>query len=78
MRLLLLDLCLISKNKSLEELYSLAETGDITANDIISIEHWFEDNVWGVKEELDIVCPKCNKEASKGYVLSIEDFFSII
>lgn len=78
MRLLLLDLCLISKTKSLDELYAMAETGEITANDIITIEQWFENTIWGVKEEIDVICPKCKKEASKGYLLSIEDFFSII
>lgn len=78
MRLLLLDLCLISKDHSIEELYALAESGEITANDIVSIEKWFEDNTWGVKEIVDITCPKCKKEASKGYLLSVEDFFSVI
>lgn len=78
MRLLLLDLCLLSKERSLAELYALAESGELTANDILTVEHWFEDNTWGVKEIVDVKCPKCNKEASKGYLLSIEDFFSVI
>lgn len=78
MRLLLLDLCLISKTKTLDELYDLAESGELTANDIITIEQWFEDSVWGVDEKATVTCPKCKKEASKGYLLSIEDFFSII
>lgn len=78
MRLLLLDLCLISKDKSIEELYPLAESGELTANDIITIEQWFEDNTWGVDEEVTLTCPKCKKEVSRGYLLSIEDFFSII
>lgn len=77
-RLLLIDLCLIKGDKSLEDVYRLAESGDITASDIVTIEKWIEDNVWGVKEELLIKCPECAKEASRGYTLSIEDFFSVI
>lgn len=77
-RLLLIDLCLIKGDKSLEDMYRLAENGDITASDIITIEKWIEDNVWGVKEELLIKCPQCEKEASRGYTLSIEDFFSVV
>lgn len=76
MRLLLLDLCLISETKSLAELYALAENGDITAVDIMNIEEWFTKSVWGVKEEIKIKCPKCGKEASRGYILSLEDYFS--
>ena len=78
MRILLLDLCLISQEKSLDELYALTENADITANDIVTIENWFTENEWGMKEEIKVKCPKCHKEASRGYVLSIEDFFSFI
>ena len=78
MRILLLDLCLISQEKSLDELYALTESADITANDIVTIENWFTKNEWGMKEEVNVKCPKCHKEASRGYVLSIEDFFSFI
>lgn len=78
MRLLLLDLCLISREKTLDELYSLTENADITANDIVTIENWFADNEWGIKEEVNVKCPHCKKEASRGYMLSIEDFFSYI
>ena len=77
MRLLLLDLCLISKEKSLEELYKLAEEGEITAEDIVNIEQWFSNTIWGIKEELIVKCPKCGKEESRGYILALEDFFSI-
>lgn len=77
-RLLLIDLCLIKGDKSLRDMYAMAEQGDITASDIIQIEKWIEDNVWGVKEELIVKCPKCGKEVSRGYTLSIEDFFSVI
>lgn len=77
-KLLLIDLCLIRGNKSLDEVYQLAESGDITASDIIGIEKWIENDVWGVKEELTIKCPACGKEVSRGYMLSIEDFFSVI
>lgn len=77
MKLLLLDLCFISGNSSLEELYNLAEDGTITAQDIVNIEHWFENNIWGVKEELKIKCPVCGKESSRAYILAPEDFFSI-
>lgn len=76
MRLLLLDLCLLSENKSLPELYSLASDGTITASDIIEVEKWFADNIWGVKEEITIKCPKCGKEESRAYILALEDFFS--
>lgn len=78
MRLLMLDLCLISNGKSLEEMYKLAENGTITAEDIVGIEKWFVDNVWGVKEELTIKCPICGKEESRAYALHLEDFFSAI
>ena len=79
MRILLLDLLTISgKGQSLDELYALAEDGTITASDIASIEDWFTNNIWGIKEEVNIKCKKCNKEASRGYVLSIEDFFSVV
>ncbi len=79
LRLLLLDLCLISDNgRKIEELYSLAEQGEITADDIFKVEKWFETNIWGVKEHVNIKCPHCQKEASRGYLLSIEDFFSIV
>ena len=77
-RLLLIDLCLIKGDKTLEEVYRWAENGDITAPDIIVIEKWIENNIWGVQEELLIKCPKCEKEVSRGYALSIEDFFSVI
>jgi DNA-directed RNA polymerase subunit RPC12/RpoP len=77
-RLLLIDLCLIKDNHSLEDVYRMAENGEITASDIIAIEKWIEDNIWGVKEELLVKCPACGKEVSRGYMLSIEDFFSVI
>lgn len=77
-RLLLIDLCLIKGDKNLEDIYHMAENGDITASDIIQIEKWLEDNIWGVKEELKVKCNHCGKEVSRGYMLSIEDFFSVI
>lgn len=77
-KMLLIDLCLIRGNKTLEDIYQLAENGDITASDIIAIEKWIENNVWGVKEELTIKCTDCGKEVSRGYMLSIEDFFSVV
>lgn len=78
MRLLLLDLCLISNGKTLDELWAMADDGTITAEDIFTIEEWFKKSIWGVKEEVTIKCPKCGKEASREYVLSLEDFFSIV
>lgn len=75
-RLLLLDLCLISEGTTLDDLYKKAEEGIITASDIITIEKWFSDNIWGVKEEIMVKCPKCGKERSRAYVLALEDFFS--
>ena len=77
-RLLLVDLCLISNGRSLDEMYSLAEKGEITATDIIKIEQWIEKNVWGVNETIVTKCNHCKKEASRGYSLSIEDFFSVV
>lgn len=77
-RMLLIDLCLIKGEKSLDDIYQMAEQGDITASDIIAVEKWIENNTWGVKEEMMIKCPDCGKEVSRGYMLSIEDFFSVI
>lgn len=76
LRLLLLDLCLISEGTTLDDLYKKAEDGIITASDILTIEEWFANNIWGVKEEITIKCPKCGKESSRAYVLALEDFFS--
>lgn len=78
MRLLLLDLCLISNGRSLAEMYALAEDGTITAEDIFQVEDWFRNNIWGVKEEMLVKCPKCGKEESRAYMLALEDFFSIV
>lgn len=76
MRLLLLDLCLISKEHSVDELYQAAMNGDLTAEDIIAIEKWFTNVIWGVKEEVTIKCPKCGKEETRSYSLALEEFFS--
>jgi len=76
MRLLALDLCLISNGKSLEEMWNLADDGTITAADITMVEEWFTKTVWGVKEEIVVKCPNCGKESSRGYMLALEDFFS--
>lgn len=78
LKLLLLDLCLISNGKPLSEMYRLTEEGTITANDIVNVEEWFSTNVWGIKEEVTIKCPECGKEESREYYLSLEDFFSIL
>ena len=59
-------------------MYTLAENGTLTASDIIGIEKWFTDNVWGVKEEMTVTCPKCGTEEVREYSLSLEDFFSAI
>ena len=76
MRLLALDLCLISNGKSLDEMWNLAEDGTITVEDITAVENWFTKTVWGVKEEALVKCPKCGKESSRAYILALEDFFS--
>lgn len=78
MRLLLLDLCLISNGRPLEEMYDLAEKDLITAEDCVGIEDWFVNNIWGVKEEMLVKCPVCGKEESRGYSLALEDFFSAV
>ena len=77
-RLLLVDLCLISNGRSLDEMWQLANDGTITAEDIIAIEDWFSKTIWGVKEEITVKCPKCGKESSRGYILALEDFFSAV
>lgn len=77
-RLLLVDLCSISGEKTLEEMYNLAEEGTITAEDIFAIEEWIQKHVWGVEEKLSYVCSKCGKEETRDYSLSLEDFFSAI
>lgn len=76
MRLLLLDLCLISKEKSVDELYEQACNGEISAEDIATIEKWFTDTIWGVKEEVTVQCPKCGKEETQSYSLALQEFFS--
>ena len=76
MRILLFDLCLVANGKSLEEMYKLAEEGVITAEDILNIEKWFDDNSFGVKEETIVKCPKCGKEESRTYILRLDSFFS--
>ena len=78
MRLLLLDLCMISTDHSLDELYKSASEGLITAQDIITIEDWFKNTLWGVKQEMKVKCPKCGKESLREYVLGLEDFFSAV
>jgi len=76
-RLLLLDLCLISDGKYLMDLWKLAEDGTITPQDIMTIEEWFVKNVWGVKEEILVRCPKCGKEETREFTLPLEAFFSV-
>lgn len=78
MRLLILDLCLISKEKTVDELYEAASNGEITAEDITAIEDWFAHTIWGVKEEVVTKCPKCGKEETRSYSLALESFFSAI
>ena len=78
MRLLLLDLALISTNYPIDELYKYASDGTITAQDIIVIEEWFKNTIWGVKEQMKVKCPKCGKETLREYVLGLEDFFSAV
>lgn len=76
-RLLLLDLCLISDGKFLMDLWKQADTGIITPQDIMEIEEWFVKNVWGVKEEIMVRCPKCGKEETREFTLPLEAFFSV-
>ncbi len=77
--MLLATLCTISGEKSLEELYLLAESGEITLIDMLTIEKWIEENSnWGMEEKVNVVCPKCKKEDSRAYSLALEDYFSVI
>ena len=50
----------------------------LTAEDMMKIEDWFGKTIWGVKEEVNVKCPKCGKESSRAYVLALEDFFSAV
>lgn len=77
-RLLLFDLCLIANGKSLNDMFKLVEEDQITANDIITIENWFKENIWGIEEKISTTCNNCKKEVSKEYILSLEDYFSVI
>lgn len=70
-------LCAIEGQYSLEELYKFAEDGTLTAEDMILIEDWIEKNIWGVKEEILVKCPKCGKEETKAYAVSLVDYFSV-
>ena len=74
--ILLLDLCAISVDRDIKELYAAACTGELTVEDIIKIEDWINNTVWGVDETVNIKCPVCGMEESREYFLSLEDFFS--
>lgn len=72
---LVYDLCLLSDWKPLEELWALAETGEITMQDIIVVEDFLAKCMWGVKEECKFNCRKCGEEVSSAYDMQLEDFF---
>ena len=72
---LLYDLCLLSDWKPLEELWALAETGEITMQDIVVLEDFMTKCMWGVKEELKYTCRKCGKEVASSYEMQLADFF---
>ena len=74
--ILLLDLCAISVDRDINELYEAACTGELTVEDIIKIENWINSAVWGVNETVNIKCPLCGMEESREYFLTLEDFFS--
>ena len=66
------------RNPSLEIAIRLAHYLKVPVEDIFQVEDWFRNNIWGVKEEMLVKCPKCGKEESRAYMLALEDFFSIV
>lgn len=76
MRILVMDLLLLSDWQPLPELWNLAMMGDITVEDTVRIEQYLSDSLWGVKEEVKDVCRHCNKEVVVSYQLDAADFFS--
>ncbi len=75
LKILVYDLLLLSNWKPLNELWALAENGDITVQDIALIEKFIDDNTWGVREEYTYVCRHCNKEVSNPFAVRLDDFF---
>lgn len=71
------DLCAIANEYTLEELYKFAEDGTLTAEDILKIEDWIKNSIWGVKEEFLAKCPFCGKEEPRRYSLTLGDYFSV-
>ena len=70
-------LCAIEGQYNLEELYKFSEDGTLTAEDMINIEDWMAKTIWGIKEEVNVKCPKCGKEETKAYSVSLVDYFSV-
>lgn len=75
---LLAELCLISGDRTLEEMYDLTEDGTVTVQDLLEVENWFEKHDWGVHEEIRVRCPKCGKEEVRRFTIDLMDFFSYI
>ena len=72
---LVYDLCSLTEWKSLDELWTLAESGEITMQDIIVIEDYIAKSMWGVKEEYKFNCRKCGEEVADAYTMQLADFF---
>ena len=77
MRIMVMDLLTLSEWQPLPELWNLAYMGDITVEDIIRIEQFLSQAIWGPKEEVKHTCRHCNKEVVVSYQLDATDFFSV-
>lgn len=76
MRILVVELLLLSKWQPLEETWEMAKSGQITSQDITKIEEFIAKNNWGVKEEVHGKCYKCGKEVAENYSIDPASFFS--
>lgn len=74
-RILLADLCLLTEWKSLKELWDYANSGEITVQDTIAVESFFERSTWGIKEEVKYTCKACKEEVSNAFSMQLETFF---
>lgn len=75
MRTLIYALLLLSNWKPIDELWDLAESGEITMQDMIVIDNLATKSVWGVREEIKFICDKCGEEVSSTYEMQLDGFF---